>query len=60
MTTQKQIRAAFWQQNPEFTRVAGKSQNDYNARIRMAFGDFVDSLEREGEISEALARRAGL
>lgn len=60
MTTQKQIRAAFWAHNPQFKRIAGKSQNDYNATIRTAFCDFLDSLRRSGEISEALAQRATL
>jgi hypothetical protein len=66
MTTQKQIRAAFWQSFPHFeeqARAAGilsKRQNHHCATVRCAFVDFVDSLEKSGQISEALAFRVTL
>ena len=66
MTTQAQIRAAFWQQHPEHEAYAlmwgtkTKPQNRHNATTRAAFVDFVDSLNRSGEISDALANRATL
>jgi len=66
MTTQKQIRRAFWGAFPHFAeqaREAGilsKPQNEHCATVRCCFVDFVDSLERGGEISEALAARATL
>jgi len=60
MTTQKEIRAAFWEQNPQFKRKGNAKQNSYPADIRMAFCEFVESLNRAGEISEALAGRATL
>lgn len=66
MTTQKQIRASFWQSFPhlaEQAREAGilsKRQNHHCATVRCSFVDFVDSLQRSGEISESLANRATL
>lgn len=66
MTNQKQIRAAFWNAHPDFefqAREAGifsKPQNYHCATVRCAFVDFVDSLARNGEISEKLAFRATL
>lgn len=57
-----EVRKAFWQRFSEFKPEykAGKSQNDYRADIRCSFVDFVDSLQRDGVISEKLARRATL
>jgi hypothetical protein len=66
MTTQKQIRAAFWGAHPEHEAHALKwgiktaPQNRHNADTRTAFVDFVDALARNGEISETLASRATL
>ena len=66
MTNQKQIRAAFWAAYPHFdeqARAAGirsKRQNEHCATVRCTFVDFVDSLRRNGEISEALASRVTL
>lgn len=66
MTNQKQIRAAFWNAHPDFefqAREAGifsKPQNYHCATVRCAFVDFVDSLARNGEISEKLAFRVTL
>ena len=66
MTTQKQIRASFWQTHPEHEAHARKweiktaPQNRHNADTRMAFVDYVEHLARNGEISEALANRATL
>lgn len=62
MKTVKQIRASFWESFPEFKndfRVK-KRQNDYKTDIRCAFVDFVDSLSRNGEITEQLRNRATL
>lgn len=65
-TTQKQVRAAFWQGwTPELKRAAGirrgmKSQNDYPAVVRQEWCEFVDMLARNGEISEELAGRVTL
>ena len=58
-TTQKQVRAAFWQGWPEgFQR--GKRHNEYNATIRSEFVEFVDMLAKDGHISESLAERVTL
>lgn len=66
MTTQTQVRNAFWAAYPDFdfqAREAGirsKRQNEQCATVRCAFVDFVDSLARDGTISEALAHRVTL
>jgi hypothetical protein len=67
-TTQRQIRAAFWnttgqrrkliETRPGLYRLA--MQNEYPADTRAAFCDFVDHLHRSGEISDALADRVTL
>lgn len=69
MTTQKQIRAAFWDAHPtadrrryparDWTREDNTSR-DYCTDTRCAFVDFVDHLARSGEISETLAQRVTL
>ena len=64
MTTQAEVRTAFWgymfnlKHKPKELR--GKTQNEMPADVRMAFVDFVDTLERDGEIPEALAQRVTL
>ncbi len=66
-TTQKQVRAAFWREcgsipgvTPRrITAYSGKGKM-HNTDTRVAFVDFVDMLERNGEISEALANRVTL
>lgn len=65
MTTQAEVRAAFWQGfTPELRRAAGmttkKRQNAYPTDIRVEFVDFVDMLEKDGQISPALAARVTL
>ena len=63
-TTQQQIRAAFWDAFPELSRRkipdhSGQGRM-YPTDTRCAFCDFLESLTRNGEISEALAGRATL
>jgi hypothetical protein len=69
MTNQKQIRAAFWETFPDLPRRRYRyspNRNDKTAQLvypidtRCAFVDFVDQLQREGVISEALAERVTL
>jgi hypothetical protein len=60
MTTQKQLRAEFWSQHPQFTRRGRTKQNGYNATIRSFWVDFVDRQNRDGNISDSLADRATL
>jgi hypothetical protein len=64
LTTQKQIRALFWETFPNLPRRkitdytgAGKM---WHTDTRTAFVDFLDALHREGRISDALADRATL
>ena len=73
ITTQKQLRNAFWQAHPQFKRgvkrigtkdgraiYAAKTQNDYVTDIRCAWVDFTDHMARCGEITQELAERATL
>jgi hypothetical protein len=66
-TNQRQIRAAFWSEFPELARRSRKTQsgrilpqNEQPADIRMAFNDYVDALERSGQISQRLSQRVTL
>ena len=54
------MRRAFWAEHPDFERVPGRRQNDYNPTIRAAFVDWVDSIYRDGRISDSLAGRVTL
>ena len=69
MTTQKQIRAAFWETFPDLPRRRysySPNRSDKTAPLvhptatRSAFVYFVDHLARSGDISEALAFRVTL
>lgn len=65
-TSQRAIRAAFWESHPEHEAYALKWEiktaphNRHNTETRTAFCDFVDSLQRSGQISENLAFRVTL
>jgi hypothetical protein len=59
MTTQKLVRAAFWDAHPDANRKLSPDR-DYCTDTRCAFIDFIDSLHRDGQISAALAHRATL
>lgn len=60
-TTQQQIRAAFWAQLPQASGYyQSKRQNAQPCDVRTAFCDFVDSLARNGDISDNLAQRVTL
>ena len=59
MTTQKQVREAFWQAFPDLSRKRGRD-GDYLTDTRVTFVDYVDNLSRNGEISEKLAHRVTL
>lgn len=61
-TTQKQIRKAFREQNPDldFSRHSKNESYRYCADTRMSFCEFIESLARSNEISDALAHRATL
>jgi uncharacterized protein (DUF2236 family) len=60
ITTQTDVRAAFWQEHEQFYRIPGKTQNDYPTDVRCAFVDYVDRLACNGEITEELAARVTL
>ncbi len=66
ITNQKDLRAAFWAAHPELEeksrrlKVFGKSQNFHPCDTRMAFVDFVDMMQKSGQISSKLAFRATL
>jgi hypothetical protein len=62
MKTITQVRKAFWESFPEFKSEyrVNKRQNSYNATIRTTFVDYVDSLAKDGTISEKLANRVTL
>lgn len=60
ITTQKALRAAFWESHPKLKRVPGFKQNQYPADTRMAWCDFVESCTRNWQISDTLANRATL
>lgn len=70
ITTQRDLRAAFWAQTQHKRRFVcsnmgkrqfrAKTQNEYPAEVRTAWVDFVDHMEKSGQISEALAQRATL
>lgn len=60
ITTQTDLRAAFWEAHPDLTRHGRRKQNDYPADTRIAWVDYVDSMERDGQINVQLAQRATL
>ncbi len=63
ITTQKALRAAFWEQCNSGLRLSYKvsyRQNDYSATVRCDWCDFVEAMRRDGQISEDLAFRATL
>ncbi len=67
MTTQKQVRAAFWRDHAAVPGISRRRITDYsgkglmhNTDTRCAFVDYVDYLASDGQITEALARRVTL
>lgn len=68
-TTQKQVRAAFWECHPDADKrkiaygrdvKTGKIEKIYKTDTRVTFVDFVDYLARAGMISAELASRVTL
>lgn len=64
ITTSAELSRQFWQQNPQASR---KKIRDYSGDglmfstdTRVAFTDFVDAMQKNGVISQALAQRATL
>jgi hypothetical protein len=64
ITTQKQVRAAFWEAFPNLSRKRIKNYAGngtmYTTDTRCAFVDYVDWLSKAGQISQALAERVTL
>jgi hypothetical protein len=66
MTTQKQLREAFWASHPDHDaharkwRIRSARHNRHHAQTRDAFFMFVDRLNFNGKISDSLASRAKL
>ncbi len=58
--TVNQLRASFWASFPEFKSDYRKTyrQNDYCADIRTAWVNYTDSMQKDGQISQALCDRA--
>lgn len=55
-----EVRGAFWEQHPQYAEHGDKRQNDCPVDVRVAFVDFVDGLQKSGEISEDLAQEVTL
>lgn len=62
LTNQKDVRAAFWANCPEYQpeRRSRKTQNDYRCDIRCAWVGYVDDLHRNGQISDKMAAKVTL
>lgn len=67
MTTQKEVRAAFWRDHAGLPGITPRKITNYagtgkmhNTDTRCAFADYVDYLSKSGEISEKLAERVTL
>ena len=60
ITTQKELRRFFWEENPYLKRHPGWTQNDYPADTRCRWVEFVDLMFRSEAISETLADRVTL
>lgn len=63
-TTIAQVRAAFWDAHPHLPRRKIKNYTGtgrmYPTDTRVAFVDWLDGEERDGNVSQALARRVTL
>lgn len=60
ITTQKELRKAFWEKHPDLKRQGNKTQNEYPTDTRVAWCDYVESMRRDGQINNQLAERATL
>lgn len=62
MKTIKEVRDSFWEVYSQFADQYRKAwrQNQYCTDIRCAFVDYVDSLRKDGIISETLANKVTL
>ena len=62
LKTITQVRESFWESFPQYKShyKKNKRQNDYICDIRCSFVDYVDYLQKDGQISEKLANRVTL
>jgi hypothetical protein len=66
LTTQAEVRAAFWcahlgmEDEARRRRTRSKGQNAQFTDTRCAFVDYVDHLQKSGDITQALADRVTL
>jgi hypothetical protein len=60
ITNQKDLRRSFWETRSEGKRGAKNRFGEYSTDTRVAWCDYIDSLCRDGVISEDLAQRATL
>lgn len=62
MKTFKEIRAEFWNAHPQFRAEYRKTwtQDQYRADIRVSFTDYIDHLQKSGEITEKQAYKITL
>lgn len=60
ITTQKELRKAFWEAHPKLKRQGNKKQNDYPTDTRVRWCGFVEHNRQIGIISTQLAERATL
>ena len=65
ITNQRELRRAFWAANPELSRkkiadYTGKRGGMYACDTRVAWVDYIDQMERAGQILPSLAQRATL
>ena len=60
ITTQRALRRAFWERKPEGKRGAKNRFGKYPTNTRVEWCDWLDSLSRDGTISQELAQRATL
>ena len=67
ITTQKALRAAFWDAHANIKGITRRKIRNYsgngtmhNTDTRCAWADFIDAMARDGQISDALAQRATL
>jgi hypothetical protein len=52
-----EIKQLFWETYPQFLpfKTNGKPQNKYPCDVRVAWVDFIDSLHRDGSITDQMA-----
>lgn len=64
ITTQRELRKQFWIAHPDLSRepivLVDGTPLMYRIDTRCAFNEWVDQLEKNGEITEALAARVTL